>query len=107
LNHAVDGRGHGHAERPVQVSQSFKLGALACERPRQVHVTPPEVNHALLAGSSVASRDPSLPTSGDRAEIVVTSHAASGYAIEDGELWTEAGRLILQARQLRRILERG
>jgi hypothetical protein len=34
-----------------------------------------------------------------------TSHAASGYAIEDGELWTEEGRLVLQARQLRRILQ--
>ena len=33
-----------------------------------------------------------------------TSYAADGYAIEDGELWTESRRLLLQARQLRRIL---
>jgi acyl-CoA thioesterase len=33
-----------------------------------------------------------------------TSHAANGYATEDGELWTEEGRLVLQARHLRRIL---
>jgi acyl-CoA thioesterase len=34
-----------------------------------------------------------------------TSHAADGYATEDGELRTEEGRLVLQARQLRRILQ--
>jgi acyl-CoA thioesterase len=33
-----------------------------------------------------------------------TVHAADGYAIEDGELWTPDGRLVLVARQLRRIL---
>jgi acyl-CoA thioesterase len=36
---------------------------------------------------------------------VRTTHAADGYAIEDGELWTPDGRLVLQSRQLRRILE--
>ncbi len=34
-----------------------------------------------------------------------TSHAADGYALEDGELWTPEGSLVLQARQLRRILD--
>jgi acyl-CoA thioesterase len=34
-----------------------------------------------------------------------TTHAGAGYAIEDGELWTEEGHLVLQARQLRRILQ--
>ena len=34
-----------------------------------------------------------------------TGHAGGGYAIEDGELWTPDGRLILQARQLRRVLD--
>lgn len=34
-----------------------------------------------------------------------TSHAADGYVLEDGELWTPAGDLVLQARQLRRILD--
>jgi acyl-CoA thioesterase len=34
-----------------------------------------------------------------------TTHAAAGYAIEDGELWTEDRHLVLQARQLRRILQ--
>jgi acyl-CoA thioesterase len=33
-----------------------------------------------------------------------TCHAAKGYAIEDGELWTPRGHLALQARQLCRIL---
>lgn len=33
-----------------------------------------------------------------------TRHAAGGYAVEDGELWTPTGQLALQARQLRRIL---
>lgn len=33
-----------------------------------------------------------------------TCQAAGGYAVEDGELWTPSGRLVLQARQLRRIL---
>lgn len=33
-----------------------------------------------------------------------TRRAAEGYAIEDGELWTPAGALVLQARQQRRIL---
>jgi acyl-CoA thioesterase len=35
---------------------------------------------------------------------VRTTHAGDGYVIEDGELWTTDGRLILQTRQLRRIL---
>jgi acyl-CoA thioesterase len=35
---------------------------------------------------------------------VRTTHAADGYAIEDGELWTPSGRLVIQSRQLRRIL---
>jgi acyl-CoA thioesterase len=34
-----------------------------------------------------------------------TGHAAGGYAIEDGELWTPGGRLVLQVRQQRRILQ--
>jgi hypothetical protein len=38
--------------------------------------------------------------------IFRTSHAAGGDAIEDGELWTEAGHPILQARQLRCTSER-
>jgi acyl-CoA thioesterase len=33
-----------------------------------------------------------------------TCHAAEGYASEDGELWTPDGRLVLQVRQLRRVL---
>jgi len=33
-----------------------------------------------------------------------TTYAADGYSIEDGQLWSDDGRLILQARQLRRIL---
>ena len=32
-----------------------------------------------------------------------TIYAGEGYAIEDGELWTPTGRLVLQARQVRRI----
>lgn len=35
-----------------------------------------------------------------------TGHAADGYAVEDGELWTPDGRLALQARQLRRIIQK-
>jgi acyl-CoA thioesterase len=35
-----------------------------------------------------------------------TSYAGDGYASEDGELWTQDGRLVLLARQLRRILQR-
>jgi acyl-CoA thioesterase len=35
-----------------------------------------------------------------------TSYAASGYAVEDGELWAESGELLLQSRQLRRMLQR-
>lgn len=34
-----------------------------------------------------------------------TTHAADGYATEDGELWTPDARLVLQVRQLRRVLE--
>lgn len=34
-----------------------------------------------------------------------TLHAGEGYAIEDGELWTPEGGLLLCSRQLRRILE--
>jgi acyl-CoA thioesterase len=33
-----------------------------------------------------------------------TAYAGDGYATEDGELWTPDGRLVLLARQLRRIL---
>jgi acyl-CoA thioesterase len=33
-----------------------------------------------------------------------TTHAGGGYAIEDAELWTPAGELVLQVRQLRRIV---
>lgn len=33
-----------------------------------------------------------------------TRHAAGGYVVEDGELWTPSGELALLARQLRRIL---
>jgi acyl-CoA thioesterase len=34
-----------------------------------------------------------------------TSHAGAGYAVEDGELWSPGGALLVQARQLRRILD--
>jgi acyl-CoA thioesterase len=33
-------------------------------------------------------------------------HAGDGYTVEDGELWTPDGRLVLSARQLRRVLMR-
>jgi acyl-CoA thioesterase len=33
-----------------------------------------------------------------------TRHAAGGFAVEDGELWTPTGQLALQSRQLRGIL---
>jgi acyl-CoA thioesterase len=33
-----------------------------------------------------------------------TIHASEGYAIEDGELWTPAGHLVLTVRQQRRLL---
>lgn len=36
-----------------------------------------------------------------------TLRAAEGYAVEDGELWTPDGRLVLVARQQRRILGAG
>ena len=35
-----------------------------------------------------------------------TTYAASGYAVEDGELWGEDRRLVLHSRQLRRIVQR-
>jgi acyl-CoA thioesterase len=36
---------------------------------------------------------------------VVRGHrAAAGYAVEDGELWTPGGELVLQSRQQRRVL---
>jgi acyl-CoA thioesterase len=32
-----------------------------------------------------------------------TGYAGGGYAVEDGDLWTPSGRLVLQTRQLRMI----
>ena len=33
-----------------------------------------------------------------------TTYAANGYSVDDAQLWSDDRRLILQARQLRRIL---
>ena len=38
--------------------------------------------------------------------VFTTTYAARGYVVEDGQLFSEDRRLLLQARQLRRILRR-
>jgi acyl-CoA thioesterase len=89
-------------DRPVDALSATMLADLcppsifpALSEPRAVPTTEMSVH---LADVAAAARDPWL------LGRFRTGHVADGYVIEDGELWTPDGALVLVTRQLRRLL---
>ena len=62
------------------------------------YVPMPSAEIALHFAPEVASTSPWVLA------VVRNRFAGEGYALEDGELWTRDGRLLLRSRQLRRVL---
>ena len=89
------------ADRPVDVSAATHLAdslAPALYGALTEYVAMPSTDITLHYAGEVRSESPWV------LGVVRNRFAGDGYALEDGELWSREGRLLLRSRQMRRVL---
>lgn len=89
------------ADRPVDVHAATHLAdslAPALYGALTAYVPMPSTDITLHYAGAVRTTSPWV------LGVVRNRFAADGYALEDGELWSREGRLLLRSRQLRRVI---
>jgi acyl-CoA thioesterase len=89
-------------DRPVDALSAAMLSDAAPPALYAALVEPvaiPSVEISIHFGDPTATNDTTWVLG-----IFTTTHASDGYCVEDGQLFSRGGRLILQSRQFRRIL---
>ena len=89
------------ADRPVDVEGATHLAdslAPALYGALTEYVAMPSTEIALHYAGAVVTESPWV------LGVVRNRFSADGYALEDGELWSREGRLLLRSRQMRRVV---